>query len=150
MDSFNYNRSARRFTVTPAGTRIDELIGDDGAERNLSWDAPWDAVTARDARGWSFELRIPFASLRFQATGDEVVMGIIATRYIARKNERVTFPDIDPRFRFDQPSRTQDVVLRGIAPSRPAYVTPYVLSGLAGQRVPGTPSAGFVAQSGPQ
>lgn len=129
VDSFNDNESVRRFTITPAGTRIDELLGADGRERNLSWDAPWDVATTRDGAGWYFEMRIPFSSLRFQLGPDGVIMGVTATRLIARKNERVTFPDIDPRFRFDQPSETRDVRLEGIQPRQPVYVTPYLLGG---------------------
>jgi hypothetical protein len=140
VDSFNDNQSARRFSVTPAGTRIDELIGADGQERNLSWDAPWDVATARDERGWYFELRIPFASLRFQGSGEEVVMGITASRLVARKNERTTWPDISPRSAFDRPSETQDVVLRGIRSARPALLTPYALGGMS--RLPAGPSRG--------
>lgn len=140
VDTFNDNQSARRFTITPAGTRVDELIGADGQERNLSWDAPWDVATARDAAGWYFEVRIPFASLRFQGSGDEVVMGITASRLVARKNERLTWPDIAPSVAFDRPSATQDVLLRDIRSARPALLTPYVLGGSS--RLPSGPAHG--------
>lgn len=131
IDSFNDNQSARHFGITPAGTRIDELIGADGSDRNLSWDARWDVVTERDERGWYFEMRIPFASLRFPGNGQEVVMGITASRLIARKNERTTWPEIRPEVAFDRPSATQDVVLHGIRSSRPVLVTPYALGGMS-------------------
>jgi hypothetical protein len=131
VDSFNDNQSVRRFAITPAGTRIDELIGADGADRNLSWDALWDVVTARDERGWYFEMRIPFASLRFPGNGDEVIMGITASRLIARKNERSTWPEINPEVAFDRPSATRDVLLRDIRSSRPVLVTPYALGGMS-------------------
>jgi hypothetical protein len=141
VDSFNDNQSARRFSITPAGTRIDELIGFDGADRNLSWDARWDVATSRDARGWYFEMRIPFASLRFQGDGAEVVMGISASRLVARKNERTTWPDVDPQSAFDRPSVATDVILRDIRPARPILVTPYALGGAA--RGPAVPGAGY-------
>jgi hypothetical protein len=131
VDSFNDNQSVRRFGINPAGTRIDELIGADGSDRNLSWDALWDVVTARDERGWYFEMRIPFASLRFPGSGEQVVMGITASRLIARKNERTTWPAINPEVAFDRPSATQDVVLRDIRSSRPVLVTPYALGGMS-------------------
>lgn len=140
VDSFNDNQSARRFTITPAGTRVDELIGADGQERNLSWDAPWDVATARDAEGWYFEVRIPFGSLRFQGSGEEVVMGVTASRLVARKNERLTWPDIPPSVAFDRPSATQDVLLRDIRSARPALLTPYALGGSS--RLPAGPATG--------
>jgi hypothetical protein len=140
VDSFNDNQSVRRFGTTPAGTRIDELIGADGADRNLSWDARWDVVTARDEHGWYFEMRIPFASLRFPGNGEQVVMGITASRLIARKNERTTWPEINPAVAFDRPSATRDVVLRNIHSSRPVLVTPYALGGMS--RLPAGPTTG--------
>jgi len=130
VDSFNDNVSARRFTINPAGIRIDELIGADGQERNMSWDTHWDVRTTTDSLGWYFEIRIPFSSLRFQVTGNRTIMGITVSRLIARKNERVTFPDIDPRFSFRQPSVSHDFLLTGIQSAQPAYVTPYLLSGV--------------------
>lgn len=142
VDSFNDNTSARRFSITPEGTRIDELIGADGNERNLSWDARWDVATRRDSAGWYFELRIPFASLRFPGTGAEVVMGITASRLVARKNERTTWPEIDPAVPFDRPSMTRDVLLRDIRSGRPVLVTPYALGGLSQRAAATTPGSG--------
>ena len=139
VDSFNDNRTARRFTITPAGTRIDELIGEDGQARNLDWNAHWEAATHRDETGWSFEMRIPFASLRFQERPGGVVMGISASRLLAGRNERLTFPDIDPSSRFDRPSETTDFLLTGIHPARPVYVTPYTLASTS--RVAGATTA---------
>jgi hypothetical protein len=75
-------------------------------------------------------MRIPFATLGFQPRDGRVVMGLTATRLIARSNERVTFPAIDPKHDFHQPSVMQDVILRGITPHRPVYLTPYLLSGV--------------------
>jgi hypothetical protein len=42
----------------------------------------------------------------------------------------VTFPAIDPKFEFRQPSVAQDVVLSGVRARTPLYVTPYALSGV--------------------
>ena len=57
-------------------------------------------------------------------------MGLTLTRLVSRLNERVTFPAIDPRFQFRQPSVARDVVLAGVHSTRPLYVTPYALTGL--------------------
>jgi hypothetical protein len=130
LDVFNDNRNAKWFGTTPAGIRFETLVSDDGATLNGSWDTFWDAKTTVTREGWFAEVRIPFSSLGFQANDGSVTMGLTVTRLVSRLNERVTFPAIDPKFEFRQPSVAQDVVLRGVRASKPLYVTPYALSGL--------------------
>jgi hypothetical protein len=138
LDVFNDNRSAKWFGTTPAGVRFELLVSEDGAVTNGSWDTFWDAKTTLTNEGWFAEVRIPFSSLGFQAIGDSTVMGLTVTRLVARLNQRVTFPAIDPRFEFRQPSVAHDVVLTGVRSSTPLYVTPYALTGL--QQKPVLPS----------
>ena len=129
LDPFNDNETGLWFLTTPAGIRIDQSISGDGASFNDSWNAPWDVATQVTDQGWFVEIRIPLATLGFQVNDERVVMGLTVTRLIPRKNERVTFPAIDPRHEFRRPSMMQDVELRGVAARRPVFVTPYVLSG---------------------
>ena len=49
----------------------------------------------------------------------------------------MTFPEIDPRFEFRRPSVARDVVLRGVRPRTPLYVTPYVLTGASRRALAG-------------
>lgn len=147
IDSYNDNETGVILSVTPAGTRLDAQVSQDaeftyGFPINYSWDAFWDAATRRTEEGWFAEVRVPFSSLRFQDRDGRVVMGLILTRFISRKNETVTFPTIDPRwnFGFNKPSQARDVVLERIEPTRPLYVSPYVLS--AASRTYGTSSQG--------
>lgn len=136
IDSYNDNQTAVIFSVNPAGARIDAQVTNDaeftfGFPVDQSWNAFWDASTRRWAGGWSVEVRIPFSSLRFQPRDGMVTMGMIVSRFIARGNETVTFPTIDPRWQlgFNKPSQAQDVVFEGIAATRPVYVSPYLLAG---------------------
>jgi hypothetical protein len=140
VDGFNDNETGLWFGTTPAGIRIDQTISDDARVYNDSWNAPWDVATTVTQEGWFAEIRIPFATLGFEPRGGRVVMGLTATRLVARSNERVTFPAIDPRHDFHQPSVMQDVVLRDVAARRPVYVTPYLLSGV--DRSVGLPPGG--------
>jgi hypothetical protein len=130
LDVFNDNRNAKWFGTTPAGIRFETLVSDDGATLNDSWDTFWDAKTSVTPEGWFAEIRIPFSSLGFQTVNGDATMGLTVTRLVSRLNERVTFPAIDPKFQFRQPSVAQDVTLRGVRSSTPLYVTPYVLSGV--------------------
>src|SRR5687767_12083342 len=130
VDAFNDNRNAKWFGVTPAGMRFDLLVSDDGAATNGSWDAFWDVKTAVTAEGWFAEVRIPFSTLGFQVKDGRAVMGLTVTRLVSRSGERVTFPDIDPRFEFRAPSKARDVVLSGVRSRTPLYLTPYLLGGV--------------------
>ncbi len=65
LDPFQDARTGYVFAVNPSGERFDGLVTAQGEDVNNSWDAAWEAKTARDARGWSVELRIPIRSLSF-------------------------------------------------------------------------------------
>jgi Domain of unknown function (DUF5916) len=134
VDAFNDNTSAKWFGVTPAAMRFDVLLSDDGATSNESWDGYWDAKTTITDEGWFAEVRIPFSTLGFQARDGRAVMGLTLTRLVSRNGERVTFPDIDPRFEFRAPSQARKVVLTGVRTRKPVYLTPYALAG-ASRRV---------------
>ena len=130
VDPFNDNETGLWFLTNPAGVRIDQSISDDAQAYNDSWNGVWDVATRVSQEGWFAEMRIPLATLGFQERDGRVVMGLTVTRLVARNNERVTFPAIDPRHEFRQPSVMQDVVLREVTPHRPVYLTPYLLSGV--------------------
>ena len=137
IDSYNDYETAVWFTVNPSGVRQDRTMSNDaeftnGMPMNWDWNSYWDVVTTQTDEGWFAEFRIPFSTLGFQVTGDEVTMGLILYRVIARKNERQTFPPIEPRWGrlgFAKPSRAQRVVLRDAQQSAPVYVTPFTLGG---------------------
>jgi hypothetical protein len=65
LDPFQDERTGYVFAVNPSGARFDGLVSAQGEDVNSSWDAVWEAKTARDERGWSVEIRIPIRSLSF-------------------------------------------------------------------------------------
>jgi hypothetical protein len=134
LDSYNDNENAKWFFTTPAGTRTDMQIsndseGDDSVNRN--WNTFWDTATQVTDEGWFVEMRIPFSSLGFQEVNDDVVMGMIVYRYIARKAERHIFPSIPADWSrgFTKPSQAQKIRLSQIEYQKPFYITPYLLGG---------------------
>ena len=137
IDSYNDYETAVWFTVNPSGVRQDRTVSNDaeftnGMPMSWDWNSYWDVVTTQTEEGWFAEFRIPFSTLGFQVTGDEVEMGLILYRAVARKNERQTFPPIEPRWGrlgFAKPSRAQRVVLRDVQQSAPVYLTPFALGG---------------------
>jgi len=144
LDAFNDKQNAKWFGTTPGGIRFDQLVSDDGATLNESWDTFWTARTTVTREGWFAEIRIPLSSIGFKVGADgTVVMGLTVTRLISRLGERVTFPEIDPKFEFRRPSQAQDVVLTGLRTKTPVYITPYALGG-ASRRLS---SAGTIERS---
>ena len=140
LDTYNDNETALLFTTTPAGIRKDAAISHDASGGDINsgewingdFNTFWDVATVVNGEGWFAEMRVPFTSLRFQEQGGQVVMGIILQRKVARKTERLVFPPVPPiaDWAFLKPSLAQKIVLEGIRPSKPLYVTPYALSGL--------------------
>ena len=138
IDSYNDYETAVWFVTNPAGVRNDRAVSNDaqftsGMPMNQDWNSYWDVETSEDHRGWYAEFRIPFSTLGFQAEGGEVTMGLIAYRLVARKNERQTYPAVDPKWGglgFARPSLAQRIVLRDVKQSTPLYVTPYATAGI--------------------
>ncbi len=138
LDTYGDNENAVGFATNPAGVRIDFSVANDGEQivpnlpaYDLAWNTFWEVETRIADDGWTMEMQIPLSSLRFQEVDGDVSMGLIARRTIARKNEEITFPGIPPELNgsYRKPSLGTTVVLRGVTPSRPVYLTPYVLTG---------------------
>jgi hypothetical protein len=140
LDTFNDNETALLFTTTPAGIRKDAAISHDASGGDITsgdwingdFNTFWDVATVVNGQGWFAEMRVPFSSLRFQEHDGQVVMGIILQRKVARKTERLVYPPVPSiaDWAFLKPSLAQKIVLTGIRPRKPFYVTPYGLSGL--------------------
>ncbi len=136
LDTFNDNENAVLFFTNPAGVRFDHSIENDASQSrsfpgNDSWDTYWDVETSEDEDGWYAEMRIPFSSLGFQNIGNKVEMGMIVYRYLAGTNERHMYPNIEPNFSYAylKPSLAKNIVIEGVQPRKPIYVTPYGLGG---------------------
>lgn len=135
IDTFNDKENAVGFFTTPSGLRWDGTTSNDAQGNNpieTSWNTFWDVAVVQNESGWFVEMQIPFSSLRFQKNKEKIIMGIISWRFIARKGERDIFPSIPPNweyFSFWKPSQAQEVVLEGIQPHTPFYITPYLLGG---------------------
>lgn len=135
IDSFNDKENALGFFTTPTGLRHDSAVFNDAQGDfpvNLSWNTFWDVKTSRNEEGWFAEFRVPFSSLRFQDEDGRVVMGLICWRWIAHKNEVVTFPKISPEWggwSFWKPSLAQEIIFEDVFSKKPLYVAPYILGG---------------------
>jgi hypothetical protein len=59
-------RTSMNFQVTPLGSQSDVQAFDGGDVANFAWDALWRVRTTRADSGWTVEMAIPWASLRYR------------------------------------------------------------------------------------
>ncbi len=126
LDPFHDRRSGYFFGLNAAGVFVDGTFANDG-EDDSSWDGIWDGKVARDAEGWTAEMRIPYSQLRF-AKGEVQTWGINFQRTIARRQEEA-FLRLVPSSENAFVSYFAD--LNGIAriqPTRGFQLVPYVTS----------------------
>jgi hypothetical protein len=133
LDSYNDEENSLLFNVTPAGVRTDWAFANDASGApNQDWNAFWDAGGRMTDYGWSGEMRIPFSSLGFQVQEGRIVMGFALARSIVRRNELTVHPAIPPNWgpqSLAKPSQMRKLILEGVEPEHPVYVTPYALGG---------------------
>ncbi len=102
IDTSGDHRSAWHFEVSAAGVQRDGIrTGDDSDPAGATspapptatrggidwdWDATWDSVVRRDSEGWTVEIAIPLAELRYKAASN-VAWRMEVRRFIARRSE---------------------------------------------------------------
>jgi hypothetical protein len=64
FDSFLDKRNGNGFFVTAAGVQFDAKYSPDAGE-DPNWNAVWESAVKTDAQGWTCEIKIPYAALRF-------------------------------------------------------------------------------------
>ncbi len=87
LDTFFDHRTSVVFGVTAAGVRMDRFHGTDSEESfDATYDLVWDAATTIDADGWTVEIWMPFAQLRFNP-GQDLTWGLNIQRFRPSINE---------------------------------------------------------------
>jgi hypothetical protein len=86
FDTFHDHLGRTEFSVNPSGVRWD-ASGLGGSGEDESWDPVWEVKTRIDSVGWTAEIRIPFAQLRYP-TAPEQTWGLQVVRMESRLNER--------------------------------------------------------------
>lgn len=85
FDTYHDHIGRLFFAVNPSGARYD-ANGLGGGEDD-SWDPVWEVKTTIDSLGWTAEMRIPFAQLRYPSTTSEQTWGLQVWRQENRLNE---------------------------------------------------------------
>jgi hypothetical protein len=84
FDTFHDHTGRTIFQINPAGVKTD--AGQAASNADPSWDPIWEAATAIDSLGWTAEMRIPFAQLRFSRDTAQT-WGMQVERYVDRLKE---------------------------------------------------------------
>ena len=85
LDTFYDRRNGYYFQTNSRGGIYDALIADERSE-NVDWDTVYTTKSARFDWGWSMELAIPFKSLRYPGSGEQI-WGMNVRRTMPRQNE---------------------------------------------------------------
>lgn len=139
LDTFGDGRNAYLFEMNALGTQDDATITDETLTiTSFSWDAVFRSETIIDDEGWSMEVSIPFRQLRFPDT-EELEFGLMLSRTINRKNERVMWPPIGLEFgnftalaAVSQYGKLKGI--RDINRGRNLEIKPYVIGGVQESR----------------
>jgi hypothetical protein len=145
LDPFQDGRSGYVFAVNPGGARFDALVDPGGESVDRNWDGEWEAATARDAGGWTAEVRIPIQSLSFKR--ELSAWGFNVQRRIQRLQETDRWASARQDYSVFQTSRAG--LLTGLPPFDLGLglgVRPSLVGGFQNP-APGAPTDGTFAPS---
>lgn len=154
LDPNHDHTNGFHFTINPSAAQADAQISQDDNYEFL-WDGVWDARTARDERGWTAEIFIPWSTLRFEAR-DVYTFGINVGRWVNETGEETQLAP-PPQGIPGRLSYAADYVdVRGIVPGLNFELRPYVSGRIAARRPAGAldqswrvlPNAGYEAKYG--
>ncbi len=93
LDSFNDHQSLYAFYVNPFGTQTDSRFS--AGIEDFSADFVWYSAGNLVPDGYTVEIQIPLKSIRYSKS-DPTVMSIYFERYISRRIEHDSYPELDP------------------------------------------------------
>ncbi|MDZ7643061.1 MAG: DUF5916 domain-containing protein [Woeseiaceae bacterium] len=134
IDGLHDRQNGFVFGTNPAGIEYDGQVTREGSNDfssggggfNLNWDASWNVQAQISDIGWSAEFRIPFRTLRY-GTSDDQVWGINFQRNIRRNNEVAFWAPLSRQRNLYRVSEAGTVSGISPPPQRNLKVTPYVL-----------------------
>jgi hypothetical protein len=143
LDTFYDRRNGFYFQTNLAGAIRDQVITDEG-NPNGSWNTVWTVRTGRFAGGWSIEMAIPFKSLRYRGSGEQI-WGINMRRIVRWKNEATYLTRVPSQYGTQGIYRLSVagtlVGLQTPAQSKNIEVKPYVVSSLTTDHAAAVPYA---------
>jgi hypothetical protein len=137
LDTRHDRRTAILFLANPRGVQYDALQDDSSGNEDTSIDLFWDSAGRINDHGWTLEIRIPFSSLRYDASPSPV-WGIQLYRNSTRDTRYQYFSNRLPRSSNCFICHERDLVgLEGLPSAGHLIVAPYVTATEEGRRVDG-------------
>jgi len=84
IDSFNSGNRAFYFSSNAIGIQGDEIFSEGGNSEDASWDAIWDSAAKITDKGYIVEFEIPFNTIQFARTKEDLTWGIMFFRSYPR------------------------------------------------------------------
>ena len=109
INGFNDSQQDFRFFVSAAGVQMDCIFTNTDGE-DFTWDAIWDSRVQMTEYGWSAEIKIPYAALRFSKT-EKQTWGVNFYREIRKDRQAYTWNFIDSKINNES---AQSGILEGI------------------------------------
>ena len=123
LDTFQDQRHGFLFDVNPRGVQADALWSEGGGA-DYSFDTVWDSRSQVNSQGFLIWMSIPFRSLRFHPTADQV-WGVTLMRYIARNDEEDYWPRVTSRISGRLNQEATITGFENVSPGRNLQFIPY-------------------------
>lgn len=98
IDTFDDQRFAFWFQITPAGSRGDALLADNGSSFNKDWDGIWYGRALITEQGWQAEIALPFQTLSFRPGLTQWGFNLVRKRKENDEESRWASPYVAYRF----------------------------------------------------
>jgi hypothetical protein len=133
FDTYNDDQNAVQFLVTTRNVQSDarllpNLSSQFGPPSDYSWDAVWESKVQMHQNGWSVEMKIPYAALRFSKKEIQD-WGVNFERYDRGSNENAYWNKIDPNQNGYVNQFGDMTGLQNIEPPLRLSLLPYVSAG---------------------
>ncbi|HEY7215695.1 MAG TPA: DUF5916 domain-containing protein [Thermoanaerobaculia bacterium] len=130
LDTFHDHRNSYFLETNPNGAILDALSTDEGRVLNNDWNGVWGAVSKVTPEGWTTEMAIPFATLRFDPALD--TWGFNVRRLIARKAEQSYWNQVGRDANITRMSRAGHLTgLHGLQSGLNLRIKPFGVSALS-------------------
>lgn len=140
LDTYLDGQNGFVFGTNPAGIEFDAQVTKEGQGGfggrqqagsgggfNINWDGSWDVQTRVHDLGWSAEFQIPFRTLRFPSSGDQI-WGVNFQRNIRRRNEEAYWTRMPRQYDLNRVSRAGHLQGLRVPQPRNLQAVPYVLA----------------------
>ncbi len=139
LDTFHDRRNGYIFVINPLGAKLDLQVRKEGKREggwhianpnvNIDWDGVWKVRSTIHQKGWSAEIEIPFATLRFDQNPTNG-WGLNFLRNVRRKNEESTWAPLPRNLNLYKISMAGELQgLEGLSKVLNLQVKPFALVG---------------------